>query len=182
MIGLVLTFLRYAWPFIVGGLIFWYADDHWCNGACKSVKADMVEVTLDLAEANNKLDVLDKARIEQQERWAQATAAQEKREKEQDEKRKQVFAGLKDRARSSTGPDLRFGLGSDRLFRDIANAANAEAPSTTPIGNGAGEVPGPAEAEVYDQAEFKGWLADVAAAFDKLNGQKQSCIQRYNDL
>lgn len=183
MLSAALLFLRFAWPFLLLGGAYLWADRGWCNHACESARADVVEVQLDLAEASNKLDALDRARIKQMERAAQESAFQDIRDKELDAKRKARFAKLSERAKESRGADLRFGLGADRLFRDIANAANAETAAAPAVSDGAGSVPATTEAEtVYDEGEFKQWQIDIAAAFAKLTEQKLSCIARYNSL
>jgi hypothetical protein len=132
MIALAMTFLRFAWPFLLLGAVYLYADHGWCNGACKSAKAQTAVQEKVASTLRGQFEELDRQRIVQQERWAQATAAEEQRERVADEKRKQVFAGLKDRSRHSDfGRTAPVSAPVKRMLGDAYAAAEAaEAPAT----------------------------------------------------
>src|SRR6185437_1174253 len=94
-----LAALRILWPFLLLGGAYLWADEGWHNAVAKRAEAKVAAVTADRDAKQGQLDALDKARVQQQERWAQLTAAEEMREKANDAKRSQVFAGLANAAR-----------------------------------------------------------------------------------
>ena len=154
MIALALTFLRYAWPFIVGALLWYWADDHWCNGACQAAKEDTAKQEARAVVAEDKLAELDRQRIAQQERWAAATKAEQELLEAQDAKRKQVFAGLKDRSRHSDfGRTTPVTAPVKRMLGDAYAAASAAEAASEPT------AAAPADSETV--ADLITWSVDI---------------------
>lgn len=133
MLGLALTVLRFAAPYLICaavlGVAYWKADYGWCNGACRAAKEDTAKQAKRADTAEAKLAELDRQRIAQEERWAQLTAAEEQRAKETEAKR--VAKHYKELAASArSDPDSRsvaVPYAPRRLLGDAYAAAEATA-------------------------------------------------------
>jgi len=131
--GIALLALRFLWPFLLIGGIYLWADEGWDNARAKRAEAKIATVTKDRDAKQAQLDALDKARIQQQERWAQLTAAEEMREKANDAKRSQVFAGLANAARHDpTSRAVAIPEPAKRMLGDAYAAAKAAEPAPEP--------------------------------------------------
>jgi hypothetical protein len=158
MFAAAFAILRPLLPYLIcaaiaGGAYLW-ADFGWCNGACRSAKSATVKQEARAVVAEGKLAELDRQRIAQQEQWAQATAAEEQREKLDADKRKQVFAGLKDRARHpGAGSGAAVSDPSRKLLGDAFAAAEAaQAPGGT-------DTAAPADSETL--GDLIVWSVDI---------------------
>ncbi len=152
--ALIRPFLPYLICAAVAGGSYLWADFGWCNGACKSAQAKVSVQAKRADVAEGKLAELDKERIAQQERWAQATTAEEQREKVADEKRSQVFAGLKDAARhSSAGRSVAIADPTRKLLGDAYAAAEAASPTPVP------DTAPPADSQTV--ADLIVWSVDI---------------------
>jgi len=151
MIGIL---LRYVLPLLAIAGAVWWADYGWCNGACKSAQAKVSVQAKRADAAEGKLAELDRQRIAQAERWAQATAAEEQREKLDEGKRSKVFAGLKDRARHP-GPNSGVAVSDPtrKLLGDAYAAAEATQASPSP------DTAAPADSETV--ADLIVWSVDI---------------------
>lgn len=100
IVGIVWGFVKQFWPYIVGALVIWYGWhllNEWCNGACLDARKDEAVQKDRAATALAKLDTLDKARIQQDERWAQATAAEDERGRRDAASRSETFTAIRKR-------------------------------------------------------------------------------------
>lgn len=138
---IALLLLRYLWPFLLLGGAYLWADHAWCNAECRAATirgADVAKrLQSQLTADDLKLAELDRERIAEQERTAQLTAAEDARQKEQDAKRKELFAGRADAARNDaalrgigiTDPARRM-LGDAYAAGQVPEAASK--PATAP--------------------------------------------------
>lgn len=133
MIGIALTVLRFAWPFLLLGGMYLWADEGWHNAVAHRAEANLAVQEKALSTLRGQVAEMDRLAKAQSEQWAAATAAEQELLEAQDAQRSKVFAGLKNRARSSTaGKSVGISDGTKRLLGDAYAAAGAAEAAPVP--------------------------------------------------
>jgi hypothetical protein len=98
VIAIAMTVLRFAWPFLLLGGVYLWADRGWCNHACHSAQNEAAVQKQAAFTFREQLAELDRQRIQQQERHLQLTAAEELRQRKQDADRTKRFQPIRKQA------------------------------------------------------------------------------------
>ena len=128
--ALILTLLRFLWPFLLIGGTYLWADMGWCNKACTVQKQAVFKL-------NEQIEAMNTAAFKQQERWTNVVTAEEKRAKADAAKR--AAADLKRRAenarRDPVSRSVAIPDSARRMLGDAyqaAQAAESASPPTDP--------------------------------------------------
>lgn len=172
--GLLFAFLRIAWPFLLLGAVYLWADYGWCNGACKSAKAATVKVEKQLGTAVAKLNELDRLRIAETERRLQVAAAEEARTKERVAHDAAAAVALANRAKRLPA------VANVRITGELAGVLN----DSSAFANGLAPAPAinPAPPAAISEAGIGEFAARAGAAYRDAVSQWASCVAFYQGL
>jgi hypothetical protein len=184
MTGIAFMFLRYTWPLIVGGLLWWWADAHWCNGACRKADARADAAEAQIAAARQRatdLALLATQRLS-------AIDAAVKRQKDTDDA---AFHALAARANAlPAAPTVHLSFVAGRMWRDAAAAANDSGPSferaqpadAVPNTAQAAKVGGGAGDEWYSEQDIGVWVVEASKAYRDAFAHWAACVEAYDQV
>lgn len=167
--SIVLLLLRYLWPFILIGGVYWWADEGWCNGACKKHQAAEQAAMAKLAKAEADQRAIAALWKEDADR-AQAEAS---KRAETDHAQ---FAALQAKASALQARVVTLSGELNRVLADAVNAANA---APAPQGNSPPSAPVPV---TYTEQDIAKWVTAAAEAYKDAVSQWQSCVNFYTGL
>ncbi|HEY6028087.1 MAG TPA: hypothetical protein VIV09_14410, partial [Pseudolabrys sp.] len=85
MIGIVLTVLRFAWPFLLIGIVYSWANVEWCNHACRAQKGDLALERAKVVKLNDAIASAQKRATDLALLWAKQVDKSDQELREQQE-------------------------------------------------------------------------------------------------
>lgn len=182
MIGLALSFLRFAWPYLLALGVAWYGwhlANGWCNGACKRSLDELEIAQASLKAAQERATALallwaaelDKVKVQYKDRVVYRT---------------QTFGGIRERVgKISTGVAIPVDPDTRRLLADITSVAND---TSAAGGDTQASAPVPDTAVRYDESvytELRDWVgfaAEAAESYREAADKHQACVAAYDSL
>ena len=172
--AIALLALRYLWPFVLVGGLWWWADDGWCNKACAKQKI-AAEVNDEMRkDAEDKLAVARKRATDLALLYASTLPAIDKAARDQKGKDDEQMASLEARiARLSHAPTCVLSPSAVGVLRDIAAAAN-NGNATAATGSAERATAVDASPASYSEAEI--------TEHERVNAQAyQACVRMFHE-
>ena len=177
MIGIALTVLRFAWPFLLIGIVYFWANVEWCNHACRVQKANVASEHAQVVKLNDAIASAQKRATDLALLWAKQVDKSDQELREQQENDRAAISELQARIkRLSNRPTIVISRDAGRLLDDASRFAN-QAPAAPEVHQDAA----PSVPSVSEQALAQAW-ADAAAAYRDAYGHWQACINYYEGL
>ena len=177
MIGIVLTVLRFAWPFLLLGIAYFWADVEWCNHACRVQKANVASEHAQVLKLNDAIASAQKRATDLALLWSKQVDKSDQELRKQQENDRAIVDALQARIkRLSDRPTIVISSDAGRLLDDASRFANQTPAAPEVHQDAAAPVP-----SVSEQALAQAW-ADAAAAYRDAYGHWQACVNFYEKL